>query len=157
MIGVFPALRLGFIVSPPWARRALIVAKQVADGHCPVLAQDTLAAFITEGHLARHIRKMRKIYAERHDVLLDALTRHCREWLRPLPAVAGLHVAAELEAPLKAGDIAARAAELDIHVETLERYAYRKSRPSGFVFGYGLIDAPDIEPAISKLGALLRR
>src|SRR5262249_54566255 len=82
---LFPALRLGFVVTPPWARAALIRAKQLTDWHGAVLAQDTLAAFIAEGHLARHVRKMRRVYGERRAALLEALTRHCGEALQPLP------------------------------------------------------------------------
>jgi len=50
---LFPALRLGFVAAPGWARAALAAAKQCADWHCPLPLQDTLAAFIAEGHLAR--------------------------------------------------------------------------------------------------------
>src|SRR5262249_27553324 len=107
---LFPALRLGFVVAPPWAREPLIAAKRVADGHCPVLAQDALAAFIAEGHLARHVRKMRKVYAERHRALAAALARHCAHRLTTIPAVAGVHLAARLTGPVASTTIAERAA-----------------------------------------------
>jgi GntR family transcriptional regulator/MocR family aminotransferase len=152
---LFPALRLGFVVVPPWARHALIAAKQVADGHCPVLPQDTLAAFIADGHLARHIRKMRKVYTERHVALVDALARHCSERLHPIPAVAGVHLAAQLTGPLESAAVTQRAAEAGIRVETLDRYAQRRSAQTGLVFGYGMIEAEDIYPAIRKLARLL--
>jgi len=47
-------------------------------------------AFIAEGHLARHVRRMRKVYAERRTSLLDALQEHCCDLLDPVPASAGL-------------------------------------------------------------------
>ncbi len=62
---LFPEMRLGFVVPPPWARPALVAAKQCTDWHCAVLEQETLAAFIAEGHLARHVRKMRQVYGAR--------------------------------------------------------------------------------------------
>ena len=152
---LFPALRLGFVVAPQWAREALITAKQVADGHCPVLPQDTLAAFIADGHLARHVRKMRKVYAERHDALTKALVRHCGHRLLPIPASAGVHLAARLTGPIAASDVVERAAEIGIRVETLDQYAHRRCGPSGLVFGYGTIEADDIDQALRKLGRLL--
>lgn len=66
---IFPSLRLGFVLTPPWAKHAFVMAKRFSDWHSPILEQETLAAFIAEGHLARHIRKMRKIYEERRNVL----------------------------------------------------------------------------------------
>jgi GntR family transcriptional regulator / MocR family aminotransferase len=152
---LFPALRLGFIVSPPWARQALVAAKQLADGHCPVLAQDTLAAFIAEGHLARHLRRMRKLYAERHALLLDALARYCAGRLRPVPAVAGLHLAAHLTGSGRAANIARHAHDAGIRVETLDSYAHRRPAPNGLVFGYGTVVTADIAPAIRRLARLL--
>lgn len=152
---LFPALRLGFIVTPPWARAALVAARQIADGQCPVLPQDTLATFIAEGHLARHIRKMRKLYAERHDALVSALARHCRERLQPIPIVTGVHLAAQLTGSVKAAEVSSLAAQAGIRVETIDRYAHRKQSLTGLAFGYGMIGAEDIDPAILKLSRLL--
>jgi len=53
------------VVTLPTARHALVAAKRFSDWHSPVPEQDTLAAFIAEGHLARYIRKMRKVYEVR--------------------------------------------------------------------------------------------
>jgi hypothetical protein len=38
---------------------------------------------------------------------------------------------------------------------TFDRYAHRKPAQTGFVFGLGMIEANDIEPAIRRLGRLL--
>jgi len=152
---LFPALRLGFVVAPQWARPALVAAKQRMDWHAPVLAQDTLAAFIVEGHLARHIRKMRRIYAARREGLLAALARHCGDRLTPIPAAAGLHLAARLSAPLRAGAVAARAAQADVAIEPLARYG--AARPvNGLAFGLGMIATDRIDEAIRRLSRAMQ-
>ena len=52
--------------APPWARPALVAAKQLHRlALCGPRSTDTLAAFIAEGHLARHVRKMRQVYGAR--------------------------------------------------------------------------------------------
>jgi GntR family transcriptional regulator/MocR family aminotransferase len=89
---LFPALRLGFVIAPPWARHALVAAKQLSDWHAPVVAQDILSAFISEGHLARHVRKMRRLYSERREILQNALQRFCGRHLRVVGIGAGLHL-----------------------------------------------------------------
>jgi GntR family transcriptional regulator/MocR family aminotransferase len=101
---LFPALRLGYVVTPPWARHALIAAKQDSDWHCAVLPQDTLASFIAEGHLARHVRKMRRIYGERREVMLEAVWRHLEGRLEVLQSEGGLHIACTLNGVRRAGN-----------------------------------------------------
>jgi GntR family transcriptional regulator / MocR family aminotransferase len=150
---LFPALRLGFVVTPSWARRALVAAKQVSDWHGPVLAQDTLAAFVAEGHLARHIRKMRKVYGERRATLIEALTHHCGDLLQPIPADSGLHLAAS--GPFD-GALVAKAADKGIALQALDRYAAAQAPSHGLAFGYGMIAADQIDEAICRLTPLLR-
>lgn len=151
---LFPALRLGFVVSPGWARTALAAAKQQADWHGPVLAQDTLAAFIDEGHLARHVRRMRKIYGERRRRVIEAISAHCGGWLQPIPGAAGLHLAARLDAAIDAGQMVERALAAGIRTQSLARYATHPGAPNGLTFGFGIITTERIEPAIRRLAQL---
>jgi GntR family transcriptional regulator/MocR family aminotransferase len=92
---MFTALRLGFVVVPEWARYALTLAKQINDWHCPLIPQLALADFIREGHLARHVRRMRTVYTARHSTLDDAIREHFGERLRSIRSHAGVHLAAE--------------------------------------------------------------
>lgn len=62
---LFPALRIAYAIVPAPLVGAFVDAKHVADGHTTLLNQGVLAAFIHEGHLARHLRKTRAIYDER--------------------------------------------------------------------------------------------
>lgn len=62
---LLPALRIGFMVAPRRMREALASAREHSDWHGPAIEHATLAAFIAEGHLARHVRRMRKVYADR--------------------------------------------------------------------------------------------
>jgi GntR family transcriptional regulator/MocR family aminotransferase len=156
---LFPALRLGFVVAPPWARAALVRMRELADWHSPVLGQDALADFIAEGHLARHIRKMRKVYGERRRALLEALVRHGADLFEAIPSQAGLHLSARLHAPLRADLLARRAAEAGITLAPLSRYAldpHAADVPEGLAFGYGLIEAARIDDAIRRVAQLAR-
>ncbi|AGW92618.1 DNA-binding protein [Ralstonia pickettii DTP0602] len=155
---LFPGLRLGYAVVPPWARDAVVAARQYTDWHSALLAQDTLAAFMAEGHLARHIRKMRATYTGRHDAVLAALARHCAGRLAPLPADAGLHLAARLHP--QAGDaraLAQAAAAAGIRVLPLGELALTPGRGADALgFGFGMIRAERVDAAIRRLATLLR-
>lgn len=148
---LLPALRIGFVVAPEQDRDALAAARERSDWHGPAIEHATLAAFIAEGHLARHMRRMRKVYAERRAALLRALEVHCGDRLTPLPAAAGLHLAALPRAPLDVEGVAARAARLGVAVETLASFTLQRPAPSGLVLGFGQIDVARIDPAIARL------
>ena len=152
---LFPALRLGYMVTPPWAMAALARMRQLSDWHSDVLAQDTLALFIAEGHLARHVRKMRRIYGERRDILLEALRRHAGGMLQPLASNAGLHLATTLSESINVDALISRAEEQALRIESLGDYAMANNAPSGLVFGLGMTSAARIGEAMLLLGRLL--
>src|SRR5205814_2045824 len=99
---------------------ALVAARRISDWHGPVLAQETLTSFIAEGHLMRHVRRMRKVYGDRRTALLHALARHCGGAVSPIPGEAGLHLAARLTAPHRANVMVARAAEQGVKLQALQ-------------------------------------
>lgn len=154
---LFPAIRLGFIVAPSWARRSLAAAKQCADGHCAVLAQETLAAFISEGHLARHVRRMRHEYGARRQILLDGLRKDFSQWLTPLESAAGLHLTALAEATTDVDAFLERARQREVGVSSLRRFHVGRSGKPGLVFGYGALEQRAIVEALGRLRRIARR
>ncbi|RFP18506.1 MULTISPECIES: PLP-dependent aminotransferase family protein [unclassified Duganella] len=148
---LFPGLRLGYVIAPAWARAALVGAKQRSDWHGAVAAQDTLAAFIDDGDLARHIRKMRQVYSQRKQILVQALQRHLPGKLSVIPSEGGLHIAALLGDEDQAMQVVAAAAEAGIRVEPLSQYALAAAPPNGLVFGLGLIPTHLIDQAVLRL------
>ncbi|HKE48362.1 MAG TPA: PLP-dependent aminotransferase family protein, partial [Rhodanobacteraceae bacterium] len=119
---LFPAIRLGYIVAPPWAMRALIAAKRNADWHSGAIEQETLAAFIAEGHMARHVRRMRTVYAGRRNALLASLKRDFARWLEPIPSIAGLHLSAYAGASVDVAALVDAARRNDVGVTSLRSF-----------------------------------
>ena len=90
-----PGLRLGWLAVPPNLADAVRQAKKTADQGSPAIEQLAFADFIERGELDHHLRRLRPIYRERRDALLQALARHLPD-VRPVGASAGLHVLAWL-------------------------------------------------------------
>ncbi|HSS71137.1 MAG TPA: PLP-dependent aminotransferase family protein [Casimicrobiaceae bacterium] len=153
---MFPALRLGFVIAPPWARDALAAAKQLSDWHAPLVAQDTLAAFIAEGHLARHVRKMRRIYGDRREILEAALARFCGERVRTVGIGAGLHLATQLDPSVATAGLIERAREASVALDPMQRFAVGERKSPGLVLGYGAIDARRIMEGVHRLANLMK-
>jgi GntR family transcriptional regulator/MocR family aminotransferase len=153
---LLPALRIGFVVAPGRFRPALTEARAHSDWHGPAIEHATLADFIGEGHLARHVRRMRGIYAERRATLLRALARDCRGLLDPIAPASGLHLAARLVDGVDAEAVVARAARSGAAVESLTAFAAERMSSSGLVLGYGQIEAERIDQAIAILADAIR-
>jgi GntR family transcriptional regulator/MocR family aminotransferase len=154
---MLPSLRLGFIVAPPWAMRTLIAAKNCLDWHCPIPTQMGVSGFIAEGHLTRHVRKMRGVYDRRRRLIMSFLTDHLGEWLAPIPPPYGMHIAALAR---EATDLEAVTTSLlasDVKIHTLDRYHLGSPRRRGIVLGYGVVDLPEIERGLSLLHKALLR
>jgi GntR family transcriptional regulator/MocR family aminotransferase len=154
---LFPALRKGFIVAPAWAREALVRVKQCADSHCDTVTQSVLAAFIRDGHLARHVRRMRPIYAARREALLEGIRRELGPWLEPIPSEAGLHLAARIRQPKLAQAILAKARQHLPGSQSTQEYAHGPQVPPALTIGYGVIDAEAIPAALRRLRRALEK
>ena len=153
---LFPSLRMGFLVAPRWAREALVDIKRSTDSHCSVLTQATLAAFINEGHLARHIRRMRPIYAQRRHALERGAQAHWAAHLRVLPGLAGLHLCAQITDRAISSAVVSCARQHLPGSLLLSTYSMRRTQQQGLVIGYGSVELEQIVTAIRSLGVAMQ-
>jgi GntR family transcriptional regulator / MocR family aminotransferase len=149
---MLPALRLGFLVLPPSLRVAATKARFVSDWHGSSLAQSALARFITDGSFARHIRRVGKVYSQRHAIVTATLERDFANHLELVPSNTGLHVAALARnaSVEKIAAIAHRAAGLGVAFQQLSTLAVDRKPRAGITIGYGAV-------ATSKIAEGLRR
>lgn len=94
---MFPGLRIGYLIVPDNLVAAFTRAKRLADNYTPIMEQIALCDFIADGHLARHIRRMRRLYGSRREALLEALKRHFGECATLHGEAAGMHAFVRIE------------------------------------------------------------
>jgi GntR family transcriptional regulator/MocR family aminotransferase len=151
-VTTFPAVRIGYLVSPPGLVDAFIAAKSVADRQTSTLEQAILAEFIFDGHYARHLTRMQDVYAERRERLVTALD----SWLgaRVATPPAGMH----LTLPLAEGqnDVAAseRIARSGFHARPLSTL-YQGAPRSGLVLGFAVARREENERAVRAIARAL--
>jgi GntR family transcriptional regulator/MocR family aminotransferase len=153
---MLPTLRLGFIVAPEWALRTLTAAKNCLDWHCPTPMQMGVAAFIAEGHLARHVRKMRGVYKVRRQLLQESLRKDFAEWLEPIPSTYGMHIGAFARTALDLDAVTEELLRNAIKVHSFSRYYLGPQARGGLIFGYGSVDRADIRRGLAALRRVLR-
>jgi GntR family transcriptional regulator/MocR family aminotransferase len=153
---MFPAMRLGYLVVPPEMVDVFAAAQSVSTHHPPLLGQAVLCDFIREGHFARHIRRMREVYAERLGVLLKG----AREKLAGLVEIsnieAGLQTIGWLPDDRKAEDVAAEADKKNVEVIPLRRYAFGRVPGNGIVLGFAAVEPRELRRGVEELATVLR-
>jgi len=153
---VLPTLRLGFCVCPPSLFPALRKAKYLTDWHTALPLQGALARFIDSGLLARHVRRMRRLYQGRRERILIGLARDLADRLEPVASAAGLHLTARLvDTTLDDGLVARRAGRAGIGIGVLSAFAYTGPPIRGLIFGYGAIPVEKIDEGLRRLRGCL--
>ncbi len=149
-----PALRLGYVVAPAPLRERLTRIKRLTDFHTPWPLQEAMAAFVEGGHLDRHVRRMRRHYADKRAALLEALASV--DYLaRPIGIEAGLHVCVELAPGLDANEIARVARQRGVGVSTLDHFYLRPTSRQALLLGYGGLSLDDVALGVRTLAAVI--
>ena len=148
---MLPALRLGFLVAPEWAMRTLVAAKNSIDWHCPIPMQMAVAAFLAEGDLTQHVRKMRQVYQQRRKVLVEMLRADFSRWLVPIPSTYGMHIGAYARTGLDLERAVDDLSRQDVIVHTFSRYYLGAETRSGLVLGYGTAGVVELRQAANRL------
>ena len=152
---LFPSLRLGYLVLPEDMVDVFAAAESVSTHHPPLLEQAVLTDFIVEGHFARHIRRMRELYAERLQVFLTGVREKLAGSLEISDVEAGLRTVGWLRKGLSADTVAKAAADRDVEVTSLSRYAYGSFKRQGLVLGFASVDARELRRGIEELAEVL--
>jgi GntR family transcriptional regulator/MocR family aminotransferase len=152
---LFPALRLGYLVLPRGLVERTTALRSATVRHPPVLEQAVLATFIEEGHLSRHVRRMREVYAERRAALYEAAERMLGERLVLSPVEAGLQTTGFLRPGADAGDVVRRAAERGVEVTALGREWPGRFQREGLQLGFAAVPPEEIHRGVEVLARVL--
>jgi len=145
---MFRGLRIGYLVVPKELIEPFRIAKWMADRHSPLVEQAALADFLHDGHLERHIRRMRRLYKRRRDVLLEALDRHFGRRAIVRGDAAGLHMTVRFSG---AGDLQARAERHGVGLSSTDIYYFSRSVPNEFILGFSAETERNLREGIRTL------
>jgi GntR family transcriptional regulator / MocR family aminotransferase len=150
-----PALRIGYLVVPPGLVDAFEDARALADRHPPVPEQAVLAEFVAEGHFARHLRRMRRLYAERQRALVDAVEGELDGLLKIRLSGAGLHLVGRLPDGDDDAGVSGRLAAGGVEAPPLSVHRLSASGTPGLVLGYAAFDEAAIRQGVGRLAGAL--
>ncbi|MBZ0186351.1 MAG: PLP-dependent aminotransferase family protein [Candidatus Obscuribacterales bacterium] len=152
---LLPALRLGYLVVPEDLIDVFSRVKWLADRHSSLLQQQVLADFISEGHLEKHIRRMRALYEKKRRLMIEMLKGLFEEKIRISGDNAGINILIRLESKRSDAELVARARELGVGIAST-RQLYMSNAPSGeFLLNYGGIEEEQIIEGLTLLRGLI--
>lgn len=152
---LFPGLRLGYLVLPESLIEPFAEARAITDRFPSILHQLALAEFMERGHYARHLRRMRKRYAQRREALAKVVGNELRGILRFVDVPAGLDAPAWIETGIEEAALIDLAGTRGIHLSGLGNYAVERPLAPGVLLGFAATPGGELERAGKTLARAL--
>lgn len=152
---IFPALRIGCAVVPPILADIFTTARALADVHSSAIEQAILAEFISEGHFARHVRRMRQLYEKRQKILVSECKKHLKGLLEVEKTDAGMHLVGWLPEGVDDQTISEKAAQRNLKLAPVSSYSGKKMKRGGLILGYTAFDDRQIKNGVKVMKEIL--
>lgn len=153
---LLPSLRLGYVVLPPGLVDAFAAMRALSDDAPPQLTQAVVATFLLEGHFARHLRRMRVIYGERRDALIETAAEQLGGLLELQEDEAGLQLVGWLGAGITEEAACEHAAGCGVDVRPLSPCRIKPGGRPGLMLGFAGFSPGRVRSAVAKLALALR-
>jgi GntR family transcriptional regulator/MocR family aminotransferase len=152
---LFPALRVGYLVLPEPLTDFFLAFRYRTDFRNSSFDHAVLCDFIVDGHFARHLRRMRNLYAERLAILMEGATQHLSGLLEISNVRAGLYTIGYLRNEMTSRQAEKLAAAQGIEVLAVDRFTLRAPDPNALLLGFSGFDAAAIRLGLIRLAEAL--
>lgn len=154
---LFPSFRLGYMVLPEDLVETFISHKQLYHRRTSVLLEAIAASFINEGHFARHLKRMRQVYAEQLNYLVALLEEQLPPHITVQPSNRGMHLILWLPKEWSDKAVAAALQEAGVSSRPLSSLTITHRQPPALVLGYTGYPKPIVQQAVSKMIGVFRK
>lgn len=148
---LFPGLRLGYMVVPESQIERFRKICGLLYNDRPILSQAIVADFMTEGHFARHIQRMRNLYADRRAAAAAALINVFGTKIDLQLQAGGMHLLARFSACKSDVDWVARANAHGLAPAALSEWRVERDCGQGLLLSFTNIPAQNAEEAAMRL------
>ncbi len=111
--------------------------------------QTIVTGFLAEGHFARHIQRMRKLYAERREVTATGLEQILGAHMRTDPQPGGMHLVLRMRGRGSDRSLAERIRSHGMYAQALTDWSIGKQVEPALLLGFTNIDS---EGTAERLG-----
>jgi GntR family transcriptional regulator/MocR family aminotransferase len=152
---MFPAIRLAYLILPPDLVDAFVGVKTTAGTGPPIFIQAAASEFIRQGHFARHIRRMRRLYHGRRDTMLYELKAQLGNRVEIGPADCGMHLTIWLPEDIDEEALIKKLPSTAYLARLRNAYITPPSRP-GLVLSFAATDEEKIRTGVTQLKQALK-
>jgi GntR family transcriptional regulator/MocR family aminotransferase len=153
---LYPSLRLGYILAPEQLVEPMIKIRAVMDQHSSAIDQATLARFLIEGFFLSHIKRMRKLYADRREFFIEQFNNLLSDYFILQIPEAGLHFVAWLRRETDLPLITRVCAQIGIRPTPLSSCFMKAELDPALTFGFAAWSRAQIREGLAKLASALK-
>jgi GntR family transcriptional regulator/MocR family aminotransferase len=154
---MFPALRVAYLVVPDRCVDDFRTAIRHTGQEAPLPLQAALAEFIDRGHYAAHLRRMRRLYAQRQHRFVELCEQHLAGYVSLPPRDAGMQLVAYFEHPVDRERLLAEADAQGVTLSTLGPLHLDACRRDGLFLGYAGVPEGEMETAVRIVARAFER
>lgn len=146
---LFPALRIGYLILPPQLINGCRRQKWLHDLHNSTLDQLVLAQFINDGHYAKLITKLKKVYKAKRNHLTKTLKEVFKENIEIIGNKVGMHVAVKFNNITFTDKLISKLFKNGVKIYSVEEHTITKGVYNDtIILGYGNLTKEDISKGI---------
>lgn len=148
-----PGLRIGYIVAPPAVLRSAVAIRSLLDIQGDRATEAAVATLIEDGELQRHVARVRRVYANRREILANSLRRVFGDGVEFTPAPGGMALWVRLRMSVDVEEWARRSVQHGVSWYTGRRYAF-DGQPKPFArLGFAWLNERELPEAVKRMAA----
>lgn len=153
---LFPSLRLGYLVVPEHLVPQMRELKRLSDHHSNSVYQLALMEWIESKELERHIRRMKKVYQNRRDLLIKLMMDYFGGRVTIYGGGAGMHIVAEFEGAEFSEEQIRKLLQAGVYVVPVERHSLTKGNHCNqIILGYASLKEEDMVRGLDILKEIM--
>jgi GntR family transcriptional regulator / MocR family aminotransferase len=155
---MYPALRLGYLIVPEEMISRVGLWFRLLGYGAPVSEQNGMAVFMEEGLLLRHYRKMKRLYQEKQENLINIMKKEFGVNLELLGMDTGTYLTASIKGVEFSDEIADRLIEKGFHADFEYRHYWppgEKTLAPGIMLGFGNMNTETMSSGIQCLASII--
>lgn len=152
-----PGLRIGFVTAPRALLERLTALRVNVDRQGDQVVEQAVAELLEDSEVQRHARRVRRIYRERRDALVEALRKDLGSAIRVDPPAGGMALWMRIDPSIDADEWAVRALDAGVAFLPARGFAFDgRSRPFARL-GFAALDVKELREAVRRMAGSLKK
>lgn len=148
-----PGLRIGYMVAPPAVLRSAVAIRSLLDIQGDLATEAAVATLIEDGELQRHVARVRRVYANRREILANSLRRVFGDGVEFTLAPGGMALWVRLRMSVDVEEWASRSIRHGVSWYTGRRYAFDGKQKPFARFSFAWLNERELPEAVRRMAA----